>query len=719
MVQGTHLEELVQYSQNTLNFSTVDQLAVNTLRILSAEMVEKAKSGHPGMPMGFALTAHILWSRFLRFNPDNPFWQGRDRFVLSAGHGSALFYSLLHLTGYDLSLDDLKQFRQWGSRTPGHPEFGVTPGVETTTGPLGQGFANAVGMAVAQRYIREQLELHLPNDFDPLEHRIFVVVSDGDLQEGISAEAASFAGHQKLGSLIVLYDDNRITIDGSTELSWSEDVPARFRAYHWRVLSADGQDPVSIFNALQNAISQDDQPTLIVVKTIIGFGSPNKQNTSNCHGSPLGEEELTLTKKALKWEYAPFFVPSEVYALYTVVADRGRRMQTEWEERFTGWIMEKSEHAELWSQLILGELPRGWDVNLTCDPQGKAMATREASGIALNLIAPGLPALVGGCADLAASVKTTIKGASDFLPNNPEGRTIHFGVREHAMGGIANGMRLYAGLRPYVGTFLVFSDYMRPSIRLAAMMKLPVIYLFSHDSIGVGEDGPTHQPIEQIAALRAIPNLWVIRPADLAETMEAWRAAVMREDGPTAIITSRQTIPAIDRTIYSSAEGLHRGAYILADGISSMIESSPDVPSSGKQGSPDVPSSGEKNHPSHIPDLILIATGSEVTLALEVYAALSTEKSLLIRVVSMPCWELFALQDESYREYVLPKTCTKRLAIETGISQGWERWVGDQGKIQGKILSIESFGASASGKRLFEEFGFMVSKIAREIFSIL
>jgi transketolase len=653
-----------------------DKISVNAIRVLSAEMVQQANSGHPGMPMGFALPAHVLWSRFLKFNPDNPFWAARDRFILSCGHGSALNYSLLHLAGYDLSMDDLKDFRQLDSRTPGHPEFGVTPGVETTTGPLGQGISNAVGMAMAQRYVRETLG-HT-EDFNPLQHYIYVIASDGDLQEGVSAEASSLAGRQKLGRVIVLYDDNSISIEGQIGLSWSEDVNKRYEAYGWHTQTVDGEDAEGLFHAIERAQMEMDRPSMIKVKTHIGFGSPNKQDSESSHGSPLGEDELKLTREALGYDHEPFMIPDEVYQIYAEAADRGRNAHEKWLNNLEEWMRGLSGRQEMWDHLMSGgnrdfvaeKMPLDFDLN-------SPVATRQASGKAINFIADRDPGLFGGCADLAGSVKTMVKG-EDFLPEIHGGRNIHYGIREHAMGAAANGMALYGSLRPYTGTFLIFSDYMRPSIRLAGLMNLPVIFVFSHDSIGVGEDGPTHQPVEHYAALRAIPNLWVIRPGDAAETMIAWKMAYDRVDGPTAILTGRQKLPITDRGEgkYASAEMATKGAYVLADA------------------------------PDNDPELILLATGSELGLSMQAYDKLSAE-GIRVRVVSFPCWEAFAEQSEDYKESILPSKVTARISVEVGIAQGWERWVGTTGE----CFSMESFGASAPGGKLFEKFGFTVDNL--------
>ncbi|MBD3167056.1 transketolase [bacterium] len=665
----------VQPIQRT--FSEVDSKAVNTIRILAAEMVEKAKSGHPGMPMGFAVAAHVLFSRFMRFNPDDPFWPNRDRFILSAGHGSALQYILLHMAGYDLQMEDLKQFRQWKSRTPGHPEFGFTAGVETTTGPLGQGFANGIGMATARRYVRESLGLtRVEEGFDPLDHFVYVVASDGDLMEGISSEAGALAGRWKLGHLIVLYDSNRISIDGSTDLSMTEDMPKRFEAQGWHGQDVeDGNDPEAIYDAIVKAQAVSDRPSIIEIHTHIGYGSPNKQDHSSSHGSPLGEEELALTRETLGWEHPPFTIPDEVYELYSEVADRGRVLHEAWRQNLDLWLGEDESRAAMWRHMIQGEDPAGWDESLPLFSTDEKVATRAAFGKVHNAVGARVRTLFGGCADLTGSVKTDIKGEQDFLPELPGGRNIRYGVREHAMGAISNGMALYAALRPYTGTFLIFSDYMRPAIRVAALMQLPVLFVFSHDSIGLGEDGPTHQPVEHYSSLRAIPELWVFRPGDANETVQAWRAALLHKDGPTAFLTTRQKLPTIDRDRYASAEGVLKGGYILAD------------------------CKGD-------PELILISTGSELHLAIDAYETLIAE-GRRIRVVSLPCWELFEEQSEEYMQSVLPDHITNRLAIEVGVSFGWSRWVGGRGK----VYSLEGFGASAPSDVLFKKFGFTSERI--------
>jgi len=660
-----------------LNWDQKDDLAVNTIRVLAAEMVQKANSGHPGMPMGFAKPAHLLWTRFLKFNPDNPFWPARDRFILSCGHGSALMYSLLHLAGYDLTIDDIKQFRQWEAKTAGHPEFGLAPGVETTTGPLGQGVGNGIGMAMAQRYILNQLD---SGDYNPLDHYIYVVASDGDLQEGVSAEASSLAGRQDTGNVIVLYDDNRISIEGSTDLSWREDVAKRYEAYGWHVLKVDGDDEEAIYNAITKA-QNDSRPSLIAVRTHIGFGSPSKQDSESSHGAPLGEEELKATKEKLGWTYEPFTVPEEAYGIYTDAADRGRAAHEEWLKILEDKLASDKNFESVWEELVHGKLPDDLFDTMPDFEVGSKIATRGASGMALNHFAAKYRALIGGSADLAGSNKTDIKGAADFLPENKDGRIIHFGIREHGMGAILNGMILYANLRPYGGTFLIFSDYMRGSMRLAGLMNLPVLYVLSHDSIGVGEDGPTHQPIEHYAALRIIPNMHVYRPGDANEMAYAWKMALQRTEGPTSILSTRQGLPVLDRDKYASAENVEKGGYVLAD----------------CDGTPDV---------------VIIATGSEVSLAIEAYEALEGKKK--IRVVSIPCWEVFEAQGQDYIDEVIPPSVTKRLGIEVGVSYGWERWIG----CEGKMICRNDFGASAPGAVVFDKFGFNLDNVLKTIDSL-
>jgi transketolase len=648
----------------------LDELCINTIRFLSADAVQKANSGHPGAPMGMAAMAYALWDRILKHNPANPHWPDRDRFVLSAGHASMLLYSLLHLTGYDVSLDELMNFRQWGSKTPGHPEYGHTPGVETTTGPLGQGFATGVGMAIAERHLAARF--NRPG-YEVVNHYTYGIVSDGDMQEGVSSEAASLAGTLKLGKLIYLYDDNKVQIEGSTEMVFREDVAGRFRAYGWQVIGPiDGNEVNQVERAIREAQADTQRPSLIICRTVIGYGSPN-QGTAKVHGEPLGEENLRAAKDNLGWPQEPLFhVPTEVIEYMRRAVDRGQRAEDEWYQRFEAYAGAHPDLAARLEQQWSGELPADWDDGLEelFPPGTKPIATRSASGIVLNALAARVEALIGGSADLAPSNKTIIESSGDFQAEDYSGRNLHFGVREHAMAAIANGMALHGGLIPYTGTFLVFSDYMRPSIRLAAMMGLRVVYLFTHDSIGLGEDGPTHQPIEQLAALRAVPNLTVIRPADATETVEAWRYALLNTTGPTAICLTRQNVPVLDRTQLAPASGVRRGGYVLWQ--------SNDV----------------------TPDVILLGTGSEVHIALEAGRKLAAEK-ICVRVVSLPSWEILEAQPQSYREAVLPSSVTQRVAIEAGVTLGWERYVGPDGA----VIGIDRFGASAPYEVLYERYG--------------
>ncbi len=659
----------------------LDTLSINTIRTLAMDAVEKAKSGHPGMPMGAAAMAYVLWTHFLRHNPANPDWPDRDRFVLSAGHGSMLLYALLHLTGYDLPLEEIINFRQWGSRTAGHPERGLVPGVESTTGPLGQGFGNGVGMAMAERYLAATF--NRPG-FSIVDHFTYAIVSDGDLMEGVASEAASIAGHLKLHKLIYLYDDNRITIDGATDLSYSEDVGKRFEAYGWHVQQADGNDLKAVHQALSLARAELSKPSIILARTHIGFGSPHKQDTSGAHGAPLGAEEIRLTKQALGWPSdQPFFIPEEALGHFRQAVPRGQAQETAWRERFTSYGEAHPDLARQWEDWMGGVLPADLDAALpSFTPADGPMATRAASGKTINAIAAGLPNLIGGSADLAGSTKTMIQGAADFQADSP-GRNLHFGVREHAMGTICNGLALHGGIRPYAGTFLVFSDYMRPSIRLAALTRLPVIYVFTHESIGVGEDGPTHQPIEHLASLRAIPGLAVIRPADATETAAAWRTALERK-GPVALALTRQGLPVLDREKLAPAGLLSRGAYVLADAAAAPLA------------------------------LILLASGSEVSLALGAREQLESE-GIGTRVVSVPCWEFFFEQTAAYHDEVLPPGVAARLAIEMGSPLGWREFVGDKGD----ILGINRFGASAPAKVLMEKFGFTVDNVVARARALL
>jgi transketolase len=661
----------------------LDQLCINTIRMLAADAVQKAKSGHPGMPMGAAAMAYVLWTRFLKHNPANPKWPDRDRFVLSAGHGSMLLYALLHLTGYDLRLGDLQQFRQWESRTPGHPEVGVTPGVETTTGPLGQGFANGVGMAIAESWLAAQFNRP---DHRIVDHYTYAIVSDGDLMEGVASETASLAGHLKLGRLIYLYDDNHISIDGNTSLAFTEDAGRRFEAYGWHVQRvADGNDLAAVEAAIRAAQAEDSRPSLILCRTHIGYGSPNKQDSNKAHGEPLGEDEVKLTKQKLGWPLTPaFLVPEEARQEFRKAVARGKTWEVEWRQRFSAYAAAFPEEAARWEQYMSGKLPQGWDAGLPAfTPGDSALATRAASGKVLHALSPRVTNLLGGSADLAPSNNTYVQGLSEFQPGSYEGRNFRFGVREHAMGSISNGMALHGGLRPYTGTFLIFSDYMRPALRLAAFMQTPVIFIFTHDSIGLGEDGPTHQPIEHLAALRAIPGLSVIRPADANETVEAWRLALMRS-GPTCLVLTRQNLPVLDRGQIQPDGGVARGGYVLAD------------------------ASGGR------PQVILIATGSEVAVAVGAQKLLA-QKGVAARVVSMPSWDIFEQQPQSYRDSVLPPAVTARVAIEAAVPQGWHKYVGPAGDVVG----MTRFGASAPGPVNFEKFGFTPQNVAARALAVL
>jgi len=657
----------------------LDQLCINTIRTLTLDAVQKAESGHPGLPLGAAPMAYVLWTKFLRYNPKNPKWENRDRFLLSAGHGSMLLYSLLYLTGYDLPLEELKRFRQWGSKTPGHPENVLTPGVEITTGPLGQGFANGVGMAMGAAHLGAKFN---QQSFPIIDHYIYAIVSDGDLMEGVSSEAASLAGHLKLGKLIYLYDDNKVTIEGFTSLAFSESVPARFEAYGWHTQTvADGNDLQAIEHAIREAQSVTDKPSLISVKTIIGYGMPTA-GTRKAHSDAPGEEAVRETKRRLGWpEDKQFYVPDEALATFRKAIERGAKWEQEWNNRLQEYQKKYPELGRLWQTVMSSELPSGWESNLPRFENAKPMATRAASGEVINALAPHLPMLIGGSADLGVSNNTDIKDGGDFEAGSYQGRIIHFGVREHAMGSTLTGMSLNGGLIPFGGTFLTFSDYMRPAIRLAAISEVQVIYVFTHDSIGLGEDGPTHQPIEHLAALRAIPHLYLIRPADPAEVSEAWRIAILRRHGPTAFALTRQKVPIIDRRRYAPAEGLRRGAYVLAEAETAEGGSS-------------------------APQLILIATGSEVSLVLEAREVLQ-KQNIPTRVVSMPCWEIFEEQSESYRNEVLPPSISARLAVEAGICQGWDRYVG----LKGDVLGLDRFGASAPGDVVLRELGFNVDNV--------
>jgi len=669
----------------------LDQLCINTVRFLSVDAIQQANSGHPGMPLGAASMAYVLWTHFLKHNPRNPDWFDRDRFVLSAGHGSMLLYSLLHLSGYDLSLDDIKHFRQWGSRAPGHPERGHTPGVETTTGPLGQGLANAVGMAIAEAQLAARYNRP---DFEMVDHATYVMVGDGDLMEGVVAEAASLAGHLRLGKLICLYDDNRVTLAAGTDITFSEDRASRFAAYGWHTVSvADGNDLAAIDAALHDARAETARPSLILVRTHIGYGSPNKHDSFAAHGSPLGADELRLTKQNLGWPTEPpFLIPESAQAHFRGALDCGARDEAAWNERMAAYTQAFPGLAEELQRSLRGELPPDWDIDIPVFPvDAKGIATRVASGKVMNVIAPRLPALTGGSADLDPSTHTALEGFGDFhLPVGPDddtqgadkggwsytGRNLHFGVREHAMGAIVNGLAAHGGTIPYGSTFLIFSDYMRPPIRLAALMGLHVVHVFTHDSIALGEDGPTHQPVEQLAALRTIPNLTVIRPGDANETAVAWRVALETRDRPVVLVLSRQNLPTLDRSRYAPADGLRRGAYVLSD------------------------AEGGK------PELILIASGSEVGLIVTAAERMQDE-GVAVRLVSMPSWELFEAQSKAYRDSVLPPSIPTRLAVEAGVTQGWHRYVGDRGD----VLGVDRFGASAPESDMLREYGFSVENV--------
>lgn len=656
--------------------TNLDQLAVNALRALSIDMVEQANSGHPGMPMGSAPMAYELWAKHMNHNPANPKWFNRDRFVLSAGHGSALLYSLLHLAGYGLTIEDLKGFRQWGSKTPGHPEYGHTAGVEATTGPLGQGIAMAVGMAMAEAHLAGTYN---KDNYNLIDHYTFSICGDGDLMEGVSAEAASMAGHMALGKLIVLYDSNDISLDGQLNKAFTESVAKRFDSYGWQYLRVeDGNDLEAIGAAIEKAKQDTKHPTIIEVRTVIGYGSPNKAGKSAAHGSPLGKEEAALAKKAYGWEYEPFQIPNEIRDYFKQMQEHGEKKEAEWNELFSQYQKANPELGKQLAQAINGELPQGWDADLPIyQTDAPKMATRESSGVALNAISKNLPTLFGGSADLASSNNTSIKNEKAFDVTDYAGRNIWFGVREHAMGAAMNGLCLHGGVRPYGGTFFVFSDYLRPAIRLGALMKQPVIYVFTHDSIAVGEDGPTHEPIEQLPSLRAMPGLTVMRPADANETVQAYRYAIEQTEAPVAMVLTRQKLPVLEGTAEKAREGVAKGAYVLAD-----------------------PADGAK------PQVILLATGSEVSLAVESQKALA-QKGIAARVVSMPSWDRFEAQSAEYKNSVIPSDIKARVGIEMAQPFGWERYVGDQGA----IIGIHTFGASAPGDKVIAEYGFTVDNV--------
>lgn len=667
----------------TESFTELDQRAIDTIRTLSIDAIQKANSGHPGLPLGAAPMAYVLWSRFLRFDPHTPDWPNRDRFILSAGHGSMLLYSLLFLTGYDLSLDDLQRFRQWDSKTPGHPECGLTAGVEVTTGPLGQGFANGVGMAIAEAFLAARYNRPDVTLFD---HYTYALVSDGDLMEGVASEAASLAGHLKLGKLIYLYDDNNISLDGPTNQTFTEQVLQRFDAYGWHTqLVADGNDCAALAQAISAAQAEAERPSLIAIRTQIGYGSP-LQGTSKVHGSPLGEDAVRKTKIALGWDPdAHFLVPSDVLTHMRAASTRGANQQHAWHQRLAAYIAAYPAEGQELTNALAGELPPGWDADLPVfAPSAGELATRQASGKALEALKTKIPWIIGGSADLASSNDMPTQSALSFQPTRRDGRNIWFGVREHAMAAILNGMAAHGGVRSYGGTFLTFSDYMRGAMRLAALSGHPVTYVFTHDSIGLGEDGPTHQPIEHLAALRAIPNLAVIRPGDANESVVAWQVAMERRHGPTALIFSRQKLPIFDQHTLAPASGVRRGAYVLADAASGL------------------------------PKLILLATGSEVALALEARDTL-TQQGIPTRVVSFPCWELFEEQPQTYRDSILLPDVRARIAIEAGVSQGWHRWVGDGGA----IVSIERFGVSAPSKEIYQHFGLTCDAIVTQALQLL
>ena len=661
----------------------IEQSAINTVRVLSADAVQKANSGHPGTPMGLAPAAHVLWSHIMHYNPQNPEWPNRDRFILSCGHACMLQYSFLYLTGYALSMDDIKNFRQLHSKTAGHPEYGLCPGIEATTGPLGQGFANGVGMAIAQQYL---VSRYNKPGFELFDYSIYSICSDGDIMEGVASEAASIAGHLQLGQLVYLYDDNHITIEGETSLAFNEDVAERFRAYGWHVQSvADGNDIEAIATAIENAKKEKHRPSLIKVRTHIAFGSPNKVDTASAHGSPLGEDELKLVKENFGFDPGKnFAVADDVLTFYREKGKAGIQKEKDWNALYQKYKIQHPADAAEYELFSSGSLPMGWDNDLPVfKPGEKGIATRKASGKMLNAIAAKLPMLIGGSADLAPSTDTNLDGFQSFSSDNHGGRNFHFGIREHAMGAILNGMALTKGIIPYGATFLIFSDYMRPPVRLAAIMKIRPIFIYTHDSIGLGEDGTTHQPVEQLIGLRSVPNVMVIRPADANETVHAWRVALQHAGGPVAIILTRQDVPVIDQDKYTKASALEKGAYILSD------------------------CEGE-------PQLILMGTGSEVHLLLEAQKKLQQE-SINVRVVSFPCWELFDKQNETYKQNIFPKHIRKRLAVEAGSPIGWCKYVTDEGD----VIGITQFGESAPGKEIMKEYGFSVANVIAKAKALL
>ncbi|WP_077619421.1 transketolase [Bacillus sinesaloumensis] len=663
---------------------SVDQLSINAIRTLSIDMIEKANSGHPGLPMGAAPMAYVVWTDFLKHNPKNSKWFDRDRFILSAGHGSALLYSLLHLSGYNVSIDDLKNFRQFGSKTPGHPEVHHTDGVEATTGPLGQGIAMSVGMAMAERFLAAKYN---KDKFSIIDHYTYALVGDGDLMEGISHEAASLAGHLKLGKLIVLYDSNDISLDGDLNRSFSDNTEERFKAYGWQVLRVeDGNNLDEIRDAIKQAKENTNQPTLIEIKTVIGYGSPNKAGSSDAHGAPLGKDEIQLVKQSYQWDYEEFVIPAEVYQDFAdKIVEPGKAAEQKWNELFKEYKGENIDAATELEVAIIGELPDEWEQSLPVFTPGiDTLATRASSGKVLNEIAKAVPTFIGGSADLAGSNKTTITSEEDFTPNNFAGRNIWFGVREFAMGAALNGMALHGGVKAFGGTFFVFSDYLKPAMRLSALMNAPVTYVLTHDSIAVGEDGPTHEPVEQLAGLRSIPNLSVIRPADGNEVAAAWRLAVESKDQPTALVLTRQNLPTLEGTKEHAYEGVKAGAYVI--------------------------SKGKKE----VPDALLLATGSEVQLAVRAQSVLK-DKGIDVHVISVPSWDRFEKQDEAYKNSVLPENVQSRVAIEMASSMGWHKYIGDKGC----VLSVDTFGASGNGDKLIEEFGFTVENVVRQVEKLL
>ena len=662
---------------------SLDELCINTMRFLSVDAVEKAKSGHPGTPMGAAPMAYVLWDRFLKHNPGDPKWPNRDRFVLSCGHASMLLYSLLYLTGYGLTLNDIKNFRQWGSKSPGHLEYGPTPGVETTTGLLGQGVGNAVGMAIAEKWLAENY--NRPG-FEIINHFTYAMLSDGDMEEGVSSEVASLAGALRLGKIIFLYDANDISIEGKASITLAENVPQRFRSYGWHTIGPiDGMDVANVDVAIRAAQAETNRPSLIICRTTIGYGSPNKAGTAAAHGEPLGLEEVLLTRQKVGWAYEPFTVPAEALAHFRRTRERGHRWQHEWQEKLGAYLKAYPKEARQLEEDLNGNLPEGWDSGLAdlFKGQDKPIATRNASGRVMNVIANKVHSFLGGSADLAPSTKTNLKDQGDFSSADYRGRNMHFGVREHAMGSISSGMALHGGLIPYTGTFLVFYDYMRSPVRLAAMMGIRVIYIFTHDSIGLGQDGPTHQPIEQLIGLRSVPNLVTIRPADATETAEAWKIALGRRNGPTALILSRQNLPVLDRNKFAPADGVSRGGYVLWEAAT-------------------------------MPDVILIGTGSEVHIVLEAGKRLQAQ-GVGTRVVSLPSWELYDSQPVGYQNSVLPPGIKKCVSVEAGSPLGWERFVGPEGV----IIGISRFGASAPGEVIYEKFGLTPERVVNEALRLM